>query len=771
VRHNPPDGPQSMGSDWSSVTTTKRKHRPIESHLPTKWQRRRQRKRARLAKMSRSKRVWRRIGLTVTWLLGLLAAMMAIAVVLFYTLSDVPRPADLTVPQVAVVQYSDGSTMARIGSVNRTTMALSKVPQSVRWAVLSAEDRKFYSEPGVSITGTLRAAVNDVTGGNTQGGSGITQQYVKNAYLNSEQTLTRKLKELAIAVKLSRQYSKDQILEWYLNTVYFGRNAYGVEAASEAYFGVPVDQLGAAQGALLATLLRAPNYYDPANNPSASKARWSYVVNAMVETKHLTASQAAALTFPKTLAPSAAKKLGATGPTALLVQQVIDELEANGVSKDEIDTRGLRIRTTIDRKAQQAAADAVSQTFADLTSAQKNMKNALVAVNPQTGGVLAYYGGPNGTAYNGKPDYNDYASVGCRPPGSSFKPFTLATVLTDNLQGKQPQLAINSAVNGDFTVTIDGTQISNDPSDRPYSGPAVTIANAMKYSLNTTFDLLASQVGPSNVAATAHAAGVSKICGGQPTLQNADGTTSFGIGIGDYPVRVIDMADGFGTFANGGTTRSSYFVQQVTDSRGAIVYQHRDPGRRSLDPKVANDVGVTLAPIANWSGVPLADGRPSAAKTGTEGIQTGPASGQNSDAWLVGYTPQVSAAVWVGSGNSTTAIKDAYGQPEYGRDLPGRTWKLFMDDYLAGTPQQPISTTQQITVGDNQVDTSAPPASSASAPPTSNAPPTSTAPRTSSPPPARSSNPPSSTPSSTPSTPATSAPSRPRRSLSPVPGP
>jgi membrane peptidoglycan carboxypeptidase len=765
VRNGSPDGPGPLGSDWSDVRTTKQKRRPIESRLPQGWQRRRQRKRARLAKMSRSKRVWRRIGITLTWLLGLIAAMMAVAVVLFYTLSDVPQPSDLSVPQVAVVEYSDGSTMARIGSVDRTTVPLSKVPESVRWAVLSAEDRNFYSEPGVSITGTLRAALHDATGGNTQGGSGITQQYVKNAYLNSEQTLSRKLKELAIAVKLSRDYTKDQILEWYLNTVYFGRNAYGVEAASEAYFGKSVGQLGPAQGALLAALLRAPNYYDPANNPAESKTRWSYVIKSMVDTKHLTENQAAALTFPKTIAPDAAKKLGATGPTALLVEQVINELEANGVSKDEIDTRGLHIRTTIDHKAQQAAQAAISQTFSDLAPAQKNMKNALAAVNPRSGGVLAYYGGPNGTGYNGKPDYNDYAGVGCRPPGSSFKPFTLATVLTDNLQGKQPQLAINSVVNGNFTVTINGTQISNDPSDRPYSGQ-VTIANAMKYSLNTTFDLLASQVGPSNVAATAHAAGVSKICGGQPTLQNADGSTSFGIGIGDYPVRVVDMADGFGTFANGGTTHGPYFVQQVTDSRGAIVYQHRDPGVRSLDPKVANDVGVTLAPVASWSGVPLADGRPSAAKTGTEGIQSGPDSGQNSDAWMVGYTPQVSAAVWVGSGNSTTPITDAYGQPEYGRDLPGRTWKLFMDTYLAGAPQLTVPTTQQIVNGDNVEPSSAPPPPSSSAPPTT--PSTSAPPSPSASPSSSASSKPPKTSSSKPST---SAPSRPRRTVSPPPGP
>lgn len=715
-RPNPTGSPPpGTGSGWSDATTTKPKRRPIESHLPGWWQRRRRQKRARLARMSRGKRIWRRIGITVTWLLGLLAVLVAVSVVLFYTLSDVPKPSDLAVPQVAVVEYSDGSTMARIGSVDRTTVSLSKVPEAVRWAVLSAEDRNFYSDPGVSFTGTMRAALNDVSGGDTQGGSGITQQYVKNAYLNSEQTIGRKLKELAIALKLSREYSKDQILEWYLNTVYFGRNAYGVEAASEAYFGTSIDKLGPAQGALLATLLRAPSYYDPANNPTESKARWSYVVNAMVDTKHLTRSAADALTFPKTISPDANKKLGASGPTAFIVQQVIDELEANGVSKDEIDTRGLRIRTTIDPKAQSAAQNAVSQTFGSLTAAQKNMKNALVATSPATGAVLAYYGGPNGTTYNGKPDYNDYAGVGCRPPGSSFKPFTLATVLTDNLQGKQPQLAINSIVNGDFTVTIDGTQISNDPSDRGLSGQ-VTIANAMKYSLNTTFDQLANQVGPNSVATMAHAAGVAKTCGGQPTLQDADGTTKFGIGIGDYPVRVLDMADAFGTIANGGMMYAPYFVQQVTDARGAIVYQHRAAGQRAMDPKVANDIGVTLGPIADWSGVPLADSRPSAAKTGTEGIQTGPNSGQNSDAWMVGYTPQVSAAVWAGSGNSTTPIKDASGLPEYGRDLPGRTWKLFLDTYLAGAPQQPLPTTQLITAGDNLASSSAPPSSYSPAP-------------------------------------------------------
>ena len=223
-----------------------------------RWKLRRAAKKRRIAAMSRRRRIARRVGILSTWVLGFIAVMMITAIVLFYTLSDVPRPETLPLPQTATILYSDGSVMGRIGSVNRQIIDISQVPEQVRWDVLAAEDRNFYNEPGVSISGTLRAAVNDVTGGDTQGGSGITQQYVKNAYLSNSRTLSRKLKELAIAVKLSREYSKDQILEFYLNTVYFGRGAYGIQAASQAYFRKDVSKLTVGEGAVLAALLRAP---------------------------------------------------------------------------------------------------------------------------------------------------------------------------------------------------------------------------------------------------------------------------------------------------------------------------------------------------------------------------------------------------------------------------------------------------------------------------------------------------------------------------------
>jgi len=359
------------------------------AHLPAWWKKRRRAKKQRLAAMSRRRRILRRFAVTGTWLLGIVAVLMISAVTLFYTLSDVPRPESLPLPQVATILYSDGSVMARIGTVNRTIVTLDKVPANVRWDVLAAEDRGFYHEPGVSIKGTIRAALSDLSGGDTQGGSGITQQYAKNAYLSDSRTLSRKLKELAIAVKLSRQYSKNKILEFYLNTVYFGRGAYGIQAAAGAFFAEDVSKLDTSQGAVLAGLLRAPSFYDPAANPSKAKARWKYVLDGMVSTKHLTKEQEARLTYPKVIRPNN-DTLGASGPAALIVHQVIQELKSHGISEAEINTRGLRIRTTIDRFAQNVALSSIKQSFAGLTPQQRNFKNALVAVNPGTGAVLAY---------------------------------------------------------------------------------------------------------------------------------------------------------------------------------------------------------------------------------------------------------------------------------------------------------------------------------------------------------------------------------------------
>ena len=727
------------------------------SRLHAARRRRRARKKARLAAMSRARRITRRVVIPGTWLLGFVAALMVASIALFYVLTNVPKATSLPLPQVATIEYSNGSVLARVGPVDRTIVPLSRVPASVRNAVLAAEDRGFYSEPGISIHGTMRAAWHDLTGGATQGGSGITQQYVKNAYLNDQQTLSRKLKELMIAVKLSREYSKDQILSFYLNTVYFGRNTYGIEAASEAFFGKDVSKLSSAQGALLAGLLRAPSYYDPANNPRAARARWHYVIDGIVSMGTLPQARANELRFPKTLPPdSSSQKLGAKGWRYLLVNAVLADLQAHGISAGEVYAKGLTIRTTIDQRAQHDALAAIHQTFTGLSKQQRNLKHALTAVRPSDGAVLAYYGGtgPGVNGYDGKVDYNDYASRGFRPPGSSFKPYTLATVLTQTLHSSDTRIpyTINSVVDGSFCTTIEGTRICNDPGDQPYSSPRVSIRAAMKYSLNTTFDQLASEVGPANVAVTAHGMGIAEHDPqGNRTLVGPRGTTTFGIGIGDYPVSPLDQAVGFATLANDGMRNHPYFVKRATASSGAVVYTHRVQPAAALDPRVANDVTLTLKPVAAWSGDALADGRPSAAKTGTEGV--GPNSANNSDAWMVGYTPQVSAAVWVGTGYNRP-IFNAAGQPLYGADLPGQTWQRFMDLYLAGKPQLPLASHQQVYPNGHR-----PPPSHSVAPPTT------TAPTTHSPSPTLS----STAGSSSPSSPARPSPTTHSPSPSPTP--
>jgi membrane peptidoglycan carboxypeptidase len=709
-----------------------------------RWRRRRAAKKRRLARMSRRRRVLRRIGIVLTSFLGLFALLATVLAVGVYSVAHVPSPDELRTNQTATVQYADGSTMATIdGGENRTDVPLSKVPVYVRDAVIAAEDRGFYSESGVSIRGTLRAAVNDLTGGSTQGGSTITQQYVKNAYLSSDQTLSRKLKELAISLKLSRQYSKDDILENYLNTIYFGRQAYGIEAAAKAYFGVDISKVTVAQGALLAAVIKSPEYYDPAVTPSASKDRWDYVVQGMERTGKLTATQAAALKFPTTIKTKSVSSV-LDGPLGLVWRQVKTELSADGVDPATINTKGLKIQTTIDKSAQAAAESAISQHMTGLASFQKNLLPALSAVNPSSGAVLAYYGGKNGVGY-------DYAN-GYRPPGSSFKPYTLATALTQNLQGKKPAYALDSTFDGSYCVTIEATHICNDPGDEGVSG-FTTLAFAMKVSLNTTYDGLANTIGPPNVATTAHAMGISKtrVDTGKPTLVNSAGQTTFGIGIGDadYSVRPLDQAVGFGTIANGGTTYQPYFISKVTDASGNVLYQHKIKGTRSLDPKVANDVGLSVKPVADWSHVPLNNGRESGSKTGTAGLQTAanPNGTDNTDAWMVGFTPQVSAAVWIGSGKSQP-IYNANHSAEYGSDLPGHIWQDFMDTYLAGKPSLPLPTKQMVGNGSGVQPTSTPtptktsssptptptptPTESSSTPPSSSAPPTVPPPSTSS---------------------------------------
>ena len=348
--------------------------------------------------------------------------------------TDVPDPNALKTDQIATIYYGDGRTVLdRVGSTNRTDIKLTQVPAHVRYAVLAAENRSFYTDPGISPTGIARAALNNVKGGDLQGGSTITQQYVKNEFTNGDADVLPEVQELFVTVKLDRQYSKDQILEWYLNTIYFGRGAYGIEAASQVYFGRSVSKLTAAQGAVLASSIRSPALYDPQAHPEAARARWKFVLDGMVTMGKLAQADEAKAKYP-----SVRKKTTSTLDDVRktwaghVEDQVLDELDQAGFSQARLNQEGLRVITTIDKKAQDAAITAVRETFADQKSPDpaKQLRQSLVAVQPQTGNVLAYYGGANGLG-------TDYAQS-WRQAGSAFKPYVLATALSQTLDPETP---------------------------------------------------------------------------------------------------------------------------------------------------------------------------------------------------------------------------------------------------------------------------------------------------------------------------------------------
>ncbi|WP_448641701.1 transglycosylase domain-containing protein [Geodermatophilus sp. URMC 63] len=631
----------------------------------------------------------RRLKIALATLAGLFV-LFGVFVGVVYATTEVPDPDSVQSAQTSVVYYADGTTeMARLGDTNRTNVPLTEVSEGARNAVLAAENRNFYSDPGISFTGIVRAAWNNVTGGSTQGGSTITQQYVKNAFLTSEQTFSRKFQELFLAVKLDNQYSKDEILENYLNTIYFGRGAYGIEAAANTYFGVSAAELTPQQGAVLAVLVRSPSNYDPEGNAEGAQDRWGLVLDAMVDEGWMTQDERDASVYPPVLPRPEASALGIpTGPEGLVVSQALAELEGRGYTDEQIRAGGLRITTTVDKAAQDAAVASVGDVLTD--DQPDNLRTALVSVDPRTGGVRAYYGGPVG-AGDGAIDY----AQSRRQPGSSMKPYVLATALDQGIS---------------VNARRDGSSPQEFP-DRPglpvrnsggVSCGACTLIEAMTRSLNTTYYGLAYEVGPTNVRDTALAAtGMPEtwpaVTGGSldgsPTLADPEtGQTGASIGIGQYEMRPIDQAVGFATFASGGVHRDATFISRVTDTSGAVLLENgENAGEQVLSADVANDVTYALEGVADYSRRSLDDGREVASKTGTQGID----ADDNSDAWMVGYTPSVSTAVWMGS-DGYQPIRNADNRIIYGAGLPGAIWQEFMDTTLAGTPEEDLPNSPRI---------------------------------------------------------------------------
>jgi membrane peptidoglycan carboxypeptidase len=582
------------------------------------------------------------------------AGMFAIAVYIL----PVPQPNDVAIAETTKVMYADGKTeVGRIGDVRRTSVPLEEVPLDVQHAVLAAEDRSFYDHGGFSPEGISRALWNNVTGGSTQGGSTITQQYVKNAYLTQDQNILRKANELVLAVKLETIESKDEILSNYLNTIYFGRGAYGIEAASEVYFGKPVNEMTPSEGAALAAVIQSPGNYEPELFEERLMERWNYVLDGMVEKEWLTPAERADMTFPKFKKQEKGNQLA--GQAGYILETVKDELVAKGWSEAEIDGGGLTITTTIKQQAQDAAVAAVEN--AGPTYNTEGLRVGLIAVEPETRRIAAMYGGENYL----KTQLNN-ATQGRAQGGSTFKAFGLAAALDEGY-------SLDTVLNGSSPATIEGYTLQNFGNSS--FGP-VSLLTATTNSVNTAYVQLESEVGVDKTIATAEKLGLPA---DTPGIE--DNLTFV---LGSPSPRPIDMANSFATFAARGMYAEPTILKEVTRNTGEVAYRSDDSATRVFDEDVMDNVNYALQTVVNNGTATRASwtGRPAAGKTGT--------TDDNMSAWFVGYTPQLSAAVMLAkenkkgnpiSLNGTGGVYDITGG-----SFPTAIWAEFMSAALADEP-------------------------------------------------------------------------------------
>lgn len=610
----------------------------------------------------RRRGVWGHVRRAVYVLLGLMILGPVLAFVIGWIIFPVPSSDELAVDQVSQFTFADGAPLATVRpeGVNRRVVLLDEIPEPVRNAVLAAENRSFYSDPGFDITGILRAVYNQLTGG-VGGGSTITQQYVKVITGEDDFSLVRKYKEVVLAVKITREQTKDEILENYLNVIYMGRSSYGIQAASQSFFGKDVRDLTVSEGAMLAGMIQAPSRWDPAKDLEGSQRRWTYVMDQMVDAKFLTPQERATDAFPTNWLPEAPAIEGIPADDrGHIYERARDEVIARGiVTEGEFNTEGLTVTTTVDPARQVEAVEAVKD---QLDGQDPDLRTALVSIDPRTGAVQAYYGGSDGQG-------TDYAGQGLRPPGSSFKPFVLAAAMAAD-----PSIGLGSTYDGSSGQTLAGTVVDNSEG---FDCARCTIRTAMTRSINTIFYRLGLDAGPQRVIDTAHALGIP-----ENEVTEARG----GVSLGDQDVHPIDMASAYATLAAGGVYHEPFLVSRVTAADGRVLYERAESaGEQRIDPQIARNVTESMLDVASTSRIGLSGGRVVAGKTGTQQHPT--IDRQNKDAWMVGYTPSLATAVWVGT-DTSKPIQTAGGSPIYGRMIPGSIWQSYMNGALRGTPNE-----------------------------------------------------------------------------------
>ena len=644
---------------------------------------------------------WRQV--VVTCLLGLIAITGAF--ITAYYMISIPDPNTLLRAQTTVISYADGTQIAKLYEQDRTNVELDAVPIQAQHAVLAAENRGFYSDPGISVTGAARALWVSLTSDRTQGGSTITQQYVKNMYLSQERSYERKIKEVFIALKIDRELTKEELLEDYLNTIYFGRGAYGIQAASQAYYGKNVGDLTVAESALLAARIQNPVAFDDPDNAASLQARYDYVLDGMVTEGWLPAADRGAQAMPAIRDNSGDVRFA--GQSGYLVAATQNELAQVGFTEEEIQRGGLRVRTTFEPKAQAAAEAAITAQLPPVAEWPENFHAALSAVRPGTGEVVAIYGG---RGYQAGAFFND-AIQGAAQPGSTFKPFALVAALQNEISLRD---RFNGANNREFPEYDSGRPVPN------FGGSSygnIDLVTATENSVNTAYVDLTIEIGPDKVVQSAIAAGIPE------GTQDLVAQPSVVLGVAN--VHPVDLANAYATLAAGGKRTGWHVVAEVTGPDGEVLYTAAPAPEQVIPPDVVSDVSFALqAVVEDGSGFAAQElGRASAGKTGT--------TNDNKSSWYAGYVPQLSAAVALWEEGADASLSGFGGLDTVtGGSFPASVWTAFMQGALEGTEVAAFPEPAYVNDGADESDGTAPPppASTTTAPPppptTTEAPPT-----------------------------------------------
>ena len=595
-------------------------------------------------------------GLGVAWWLNRFAVLVvAMAVLITGVVILAPLPYDPQAPLQSAFLYSDDGTMfARVNAEERRVIVpLQRVPLEVRQAFLAAEDERFYEHSGIDALAIGRAIWEDLTGGRFQGGSTITQQLVRNTsdpYVGREKTIGRKIREAVMALRLERRYSKDRILEMYLNQIYFGEGAYGIETAAQEYFGRHVWKLDLSQAATLAGLVASPSRYNPRAEPEASLLRRDWVLERMVTVGYITRQEAAEAKAQRVVVVPREPQ---ESQAAYFVDWLTRDIRRRH-GADALYRGGLNIETTLDLDLQHAAERAI----AGVLNQPGDPQAALVSIDVKTGGILAMVGGRD--FHRSQVNLATGQGGTGRQAGSAFKPFVLAAALQNGISPYDVYPAP-----GSITIQGDGGPwpVSNFGGS---SYGSLSVRSATVSSVNTVYAQLIEEVGPEAVVEVAHSMGI-----------RSDLPEVLSLTLGTAEVTPLDMTSAFATFASGGIYRRPTGVRWITDSRGQTVERADAGGRRAIPENVASQVtDILLDVVAGGTGTGAAiPGVAVAGKTGT--------TQNHADAWFCGYTSEVATCVWIGYARGQVPMTNVHGIAVTGGSLPAAIWRAFMSQVPA----------------------------------------------------------------------------------------